>query len=37
LVSANCQANSRLNLMFTGTEGDFQEFYSIVERLRIAH
>jgi hypothetical protein len=37
LVSANCQADNRLNLMFTGTEGDFQEFYGIVEQVRVAH
>lgn len=37
LVSANCQSNDKLNLLFTGSEEDLQEFYLIVEKVRIVH
>jgi|SRR5579864_4913165 len=37
LVSANCQSNDRLNLLFTGSEEDLLEFYRIVEKVRIIH
>lgn len=35
LISADCQSDNRLSLMFTGTEKDMQEFYTVTRSIRL--